>query len=288
MQAIIETIPPCSWMDSMCYVFPHFGEMTVTLIDCGTNETLGTIEQAIHDIPPCSTDPCFSGQTFPPAGVDILIGTTGDIIIDLITPPVTDTLTVCGAPMSIMRSDPDPITRHIDTEIVALELCGESPTLGRVRVQVGSVFGLPPSIGGIDPLGGSDFPADAFFNISFKIIPDSTAICPTCQATVGVEERKEEPLKRNLFILHQAAPNPLTTLATIRFGLSESGWVSLKVYNLRGERVRTLIEDYRTAGLHKEVWDLKDEEGKEVSSGVYFYRLTALGGSETRKMILLR
>ena len=225
-------------------------------------------------LPLCPQPPAGNG-TFPPGGVDTLNGTTGEIILSLITPPVTETLFVWGD-MRILRSDPDSL-RHIDTEIFSMELTGMSPTLGPIRVRAGSDFGLPPSLGGIQPVGLNDFLALSFFDIHFEITP-----------LTGTEEKGGRKRKESPFILHQTTPNPFTTKATIRFGLKESGWVSLKVYNLRGKRVKTLFEGNRNAGLHKGVWDLKDEAGSEVSSGVYFYRLTANGASETRKLILIR
>ena len=275
MLAILDTIPPCS-PDSG---YPgtqedHYGDVFIALIDCGTGDTVGIIERAIHILPHCPQPPS-GGGSFPSGGVDTLNGTTGEILLSLITPPVTETLIVKGD-MRILRSDPDSL-RHIDTEIISMELTGTSSNLGPIRVIAGTDFGLAPSLGGISPTGVMDYPALSTFNIIFEITP-----------LTGAEENEKDPLKVRDIILHQAIPNPLTDKATIRFGLIESGWVNLNVYNLRGERVRILIDDYRNAGLHKGIWDLKDEEGKEVSSGIYFYRLTAHGRSETRKLTLLR
>jgi hypothetical protein len=275
MQAILLTVPPC--FDSTCGG-THYGDVTIFLTDCTTGDTLGTIQQAFHHVPPCSLGTPCPGDSFPLGGVDTLQGTMGQIFFSLTTPPLTETLFVLGD-MQIMRSDPDPTFRTIDTEIISMDLRGFSPSLGPISVTAGTDFGLPPSLGDIVPMAGTDYPAFSSFNINF-MISDTT--------TVGIEERGKKLLRERPFFLHQAFPNPLTTLATIRFGLKTPGRVSLNVYNLRGERVKTLIDDHLNAGLHKGIWDLKDQEGKEVSSGVYFYRLTAHGGSETRKIILIR
>ena len=272
MTAILNIVPPC--YDTMCYG-EHFGDVTIVLTDCATGDTLGTIEQAFHHLPPCSLGTPCPGDSFPLGGVDTLQGTMGQIILSLITPPVTESLFVMGD-MRIMRSDPDSL-RYIDTEIISMELNGMSPTLGPISVRAGSDFGLQPSLGIIQAAGFTDYPAFSTFDVIFEITPQT-----------GVEEKEESRRSESPFILHQATPNPLTTRATIRFGLKEPGNVSLKVYNLRGERVRTLMEGYHKAGLHKGVWDLKDEERREVSSGVYFYRLTFQGVSETRKIVLVR
>jgi len=63
---------------------------------------------------------------------------------------------------------------------------------------------------------------------------------------------------------------------------------SLKIYNIRGQLVRTLIEDELSPGKHEVIWDGKDERGKKVTSGVYLYRLKTPKSQTTRKMILLK
>ncbi len=69
--------------------------------------------------------------------------------------------------------------------------------------------------------------------------------------------------------------------------------ITLTIYNLFGQKVRTLIADQREAGYHKEIWNGRDDFGKRVASGVYFYRLSAApnvtqpnGFQFTRKMVL--
>lgn len=88
--------------------------------------------------------------------------------------------------------------------------------------------------------------------------------------------------------LGQCYPNPFNPSTTIRFGLSERAHVRLHVYDVSGHLVQTLVDGERSEGEHNETWNGRDSEGREVSSGVYFYRLTAGSFSETKKMILLR
>jgi len=64
--------------------------------------------------------------------------------------------------------------------------------------------------------------------------------------------------------------------------------VKINVYNVRGQRVRKLENDYFTAGNHSVVWNGRDEHGKPASSGVYFYRMVADNNVLIRKMILLK
>ncbi len=88
--------------------------------------------------------------------------------------------------------------------------------------------------------------------------------------------------------LSQNFPNPFNPATTIVFGLDTAVHVGLKVYDASGRLVRTLVGERREAGRHEEVWDGKDDGGRAVASGVYFYRLTAGRFTSTRKMVLFR
>jgi len=90
------------------------------------------------------------------------------------------------------------------------------------------------------------------------------------------------------FTLSQNMPNPFNPSTTLRFGLPEAGHVTLAVYDVNGRLVRNLAAGRFEAGRHEVVWDGKDDNGREVASGVYLARLTAPQGVVTRKMMLLR
>jgi flagellar hook assembly protein FlgD len=63
---------------------------------------------------------------------------------------------------------------------------------------------------------------------------------------------------------------------------------TLKVYNILGQLVRTLVDEEKTPGNYDVVWDGKDDSGKEVSSGIYFYQLKTSDYTHTKKMVLLK
>ena len=88
--------------------------------------------------------------------------------------------------------------------------------------------------------------------------------------------------------LTQNYPNPFNPLTRIEFGLSAPAHVSLRVYNAVGRLVRVLVDEPRPAARYEEVWDGRDAAGRQVASGMYFYRLDAGIFTDTRKMILLR
>ncbi|MFO8145672.1 MAG: FlgD immunoglobulin-like domain containing protein [Candidatus Syntrophosphaera sp.] len=89
-------------------------------------------------------------------------------------------------------------------------------------------------------------------------------------------------------MLHQNFPNPFNPETTISFDLPAAGPASLSIYNVKGQLVRTLTEGNLDFGRHSVVWDGTDNSGQTVTSGLYFYRLTSNGHSESRKMMLLK
>ncbi|UCH85455.1 MAG: T9SS type A sorting domain-containing protein [Candidatus Latescibacterota bacterium] len=88
--------------------------------------------------------------------------------------------------------------------------------------------------------------------------------------------------------LDQNFPNPFNPVTTIRFGLRAPALVTLRIYDVSGRLVRELVDEKRVAGTYKETWDGKNTAGKDVASGVYFYRLRAGGFDQSKKMILTR
>jgi len=83
-------------------------------------------------------------------------------------------------------------------------------------------------------------------------------------------------------------PNPFKSSTSISFDISASGTVNLSIYNLKGQLVRTLAAGNLDCGRHSVVWDGTDNSGRAVTNGLYFYRLTANGHSESHKMLLLK
>ncbi|MBC7186784.1 MAG: Ig-like domain-containing protein [Calditrichaeota bacterium] len=90
------------------------------------------------------------------------------------------------------------------------------------------------------------------------------------------------------YALSQNYPNPFNPVTTIRYELPAAGRVTVKVYNIYGQLVRTLVDEQVAAGYHTLLWDGRDEYGQAVSSGVYYYRMVSGTFVETRKMALLR
>ena len=88
--------------------------------------------------------------------------------------------------------------------------------------------------------------------------------------------------------LYDNYPNPFNMQTVISYSLSTEANVELTIYNVLGEKVRTLVNESQAPGLRKINWDGRDDRGSEVSSGYYFYRLKADDQTYSKKMLLLK
>lgn len=89
--------------------------------------------------------------------------------------------------------------------------------------------------------------------------------------------------------LEQNSPNPFNPVTKIRFATSKSGNVALRIYNVRGELVKTLANRNFDAGSHEVTWDGKNSAGLQTSSGVYYAKVSAAGGSnDVIKMVMAK
>ncbi len=98
-------------------------------------------------------------------------------------------------------------------------------------------------------------------------------------------ENRERPSK---FALSQNYPNPFNQSTKIEFTLAKSGFISLNIYDLIGRKIRTLVSENLPSGYKSVFWDGKNDEEKEVASGIYLYRLRAGELVEFKKMVLLK
>ncbi len=104
----------------------------------------------------------------------------------------------------------------------------------------------------------------------------------------AVTDSAQNPPQPAGFFLAQNYPNPFNATTQIQFRLIRSSQVTLDIYNLLGQKVRTMVDEPFSAGEHKIVWNGRDDSGDEVASGVYFYRLKTNLGIVSRKMIMLK
>jgi immune inhibitor A len=111
--------------------------------------------------------------------------------------------------------------------------------------------------------------------------------CDLFVSPAGVEDDLAEAGLSG-YELEQNYPNPFNPQTNIRYTLIREGWVEIEIFNLLGERIRTLAKRTEARGEHSVRWDGTDEEGNSVPSGVYFCRLRIDDFVKTDKMVLLK
>lgn len=90
------------------------------------------------------------------------------------------------------------------------------------------------------------------------------------------------------FALAQNYPNPFNPTTSILYKIARTAEVKLSIYNLRGQKVRTLVDERQGVGVYRVQWDGRDQFGRAIASGVYLYKLEADNFAQTRKMLLLK
>jgi hypothetical protein len=88
--------------------------------------------------------------------------------------------------------------------------------------------------------------------------------------------------------LAQNYPNPFNPSTAIKFDMREKGPVTIKIYNVAGQLVRTLVNDVKDAGSYSVPWDGRGAHGRALASGIYFYKMETNGFSATKKLVMLR
>lgn len=107
----------------------------------------------------------------------------------------------------------------------------------------------------------------------------------------GVTSAGDQDKMRNAvmtFALFQNYPNPFNPATTIEYRLEKSADVTLSIFNVGGQCLRSFSFGQVRAGMHQSTWDGKDEGGQQVASGVYFYMLRANQQVLSNKMILIK
>jgi len=87
--------------------------------------------------------------------------------------------------------------------------------------------------------------------------------------TTTIDQKDNFAHQPELFLLYPNYPNPFNKYTSIKYNLNKNGTILFKIFNLNGQEVITLINDFKLAGLYQIVWDGKDKHGKEVNSGIY-------------------
>jgi len=83
-------------------------------------------------------------------------------------------------------------------------------------------------------------------------------------------------------------PNPFNPETTISFSLAKDSNVTIEIFNIRGQKIRTLVSNYYQIGSYNVVWNGRDDNGNQVGSGIYFYRMNTGEYQAVRRMILMK
>lgn len=122
--------------------------------------------------------------------------------------------------------------------------------------------------------------------ICFRVHDDTVEVLPT--DVRWIEGSAEEDSRPTSFSISQNYPNPFNPATEFKFDLPRDCHVKIEVFNILGQKVKTLADEEMRAGSYVVDWDGRDHRGVELSSGIYFYRMRAGDFSDVRKMILLK
>jgi subtilisin family serine protease len=105
---------------------------------------------------------------------------------------------------------------------------------------------------------------------------------------VSINANEQQRQLPHHFVLYQNFPNPFNRKTQVTFDNPITAHITLQLFSVRGRLIRTLLDGAKSPGTHSQIWDGCDKNGINVSSGVYFYRLTSEHFSQTRKLLLVR
>lgn len=159
-----------------------------------------------------------------------------------------------------------------DPETNSWKTMASMPT-GRVDLTTSAVNGKIYAIGGVQ----FEYPNITVLSTVEEFDPNGPTAVETDAGSVPVS-----------FVLHQNFPNPFNPETTIKYEISRQTHVVLKVMNLLGQEVRTLIDEEQSPGLYEVRWDGKDNHGQRVASGAYLYRMESKDFVQVRKMVFIQ
>jgi len=166
------------------------------------------------------------------------------------------------------------------------------PAVMAVEETPGRVL-ISDAVVGNQAVSGSGLLADLVFKVLGPANDSSVLIdfVQVADLSYGINlplNATDTPQAQVAYALSQNYPNPFNPATSIHYSLAEPGEVKVVVYNTLGQVVRTLVDHYKLSGDYSVRWDGKDSNGREVSSGIYVYKMQANGFSASHRMVLMK
>ena len=184
-----------------------------------------------------------------------------------------------------IETDPSDNTQHLTDAVIQPD-----PNTAAADFDADGIVGFGDFFLFVDAFGGTD----ALFDLDGGGTVDAADFFVFADHFGGEAHAKLLALAREHLGLptssglEQNFPNPFNSMTTIHFVLAESGPVQITLFDLAGQRVTVLTQGPRGRGVHVIHWDGRNDEGRSVASGVYWYRLQAGNRVYARKLLLLR
>ncbi|HBE73427.1 MAG TPA: hypothetical protein DDW31_04985, partial [candidate division Zixibacteria bacterium] len=159
---------------------------------------------------------------------------------------------------------------------------------GKIKVQWGSITTAEAYGSGVENQGGTVGVSTTAAANSAVLYTPPAAWSPIPEDPNAQATRLDRPEIPVTNILSQNAPNPVRGKTHISYQLAQSGFTTLKVYNLNGQLVRTLVDASQPAGYYDFSWDARDDAGRKVAAGVYLYKVANGSFAESRKMVVMK
>ena len=178
-----------------------------------------------------------------------------------------------------------------DESSCLIEITGNEIPIENAEVIV-AVDGIPLLYGTTDADGQYILPQQLEYGTEYCI----SAVKACCTVgrlfytptfTLDIED-DEEPTVPDEFALGQNYPNPFNPATTIEYSLPQNSDVNFEIYNILGQMIYSQVSINQSAGRHSIVWQGNNNQGQQISSGVYIYRLTAGEFTDTKKMALMK
>ncbi len=159
---------------------------------------------------------------------------------------------------------------------------GNNSWLDNTTWYVWTLLASPDTLYAESNWHGMKNPSSSMFSSTVDYLPVLES-APSARINPGADDDESHK-----YSLSQNRPNPFNPTTTIEYSIWVPGRVTLRVYNMAGKLVRTLVNAVQEPGHHDVIWDGSDDQGRQVAGGVYFARMVSGGETKMRKLILLK